>query len=380
MTIFAPMKRAGGIVWICVPFVAGAGCSALLGELPGQVWPGLTVSFLIACLFAVSCVTDSHEVALMAVLYFLLGVFCHRNALCIGYGLKVPQGITNLMDRFARYVRSVPFGSQDTGDLLTALLTGNRRWIARSTVTAFRQAGAAHILALSGLHLGVLASVLRRALALMGNSRPAAFVRSLAIIAASGIYTVLCGMGPSILRAFFFITLREISSHYHARSMPGVNVLCTACLLHLALDPLAIGSLSFQLSYLAVASLIVVNPCLSGFFDIFRQTVSGHSPAGRTEHDGRLIAPLSRWLWNSISMSLSCQLFTAPLVWARFHTFPRYFLLTNIIALPLTEIFIPLGLLCVVLYALGLDWPLLYSICDSLCSLLTESLAVIASM
>lgn len=380
MTIFAPMKRAGDIVWIAVPFVAGEGCSALLGEFGGEVWPGLVLSFVIACLFAVICATDRHEVPLMAALYFALGMFCHRNALCIGYGLQVPQGITDLMDRFARFVRSVPFGHQATGDLLTALLTGNRRWIARPTVAAFRQAGAAHILALSGLHLGVLASVLRRALALMGNSRPAAFVRSLAVILASGIYALLCGMGPSILRAFFFITLREISSHYHTRSMPGVNVLCTACLVHLVLDPLAIGSLSFQLSYLAVASLIVVNPFLSSFFDTFLLAVGGHSPAACQKSDGRRIAPLSRWLWNSISMSLSCQLFTAPLVWARFHTFPRYFLLTNIIALPLTELFIPLGLLSVALHALGLDWTPLHSLCDILCSLLTGSLTVIASI
>ena len=196
-------------------------------------------------------------------------------------------------------------------------------------------------------------------LSTLGNSRAAGIARSGVIIAASGAYAMLCGFGASILRAFLFITFREVASHFHSRSVPGVNILSAACLVHLCLDPQAISTLSFQLSYLSVASLMTLNPVLERFYP-------GRGPVKK--------------IWQMMSVSISCQAFTAPLVWLKFHTLPKYFLLTNLIAIPLTEIFLPLGLLAAALSALGLDWPLLYAAADKLAGWLTGSLAVTASM
>ena len=111
------------------------------------------------------------------------------------------------------------------------------------------------------------------------------------------------------------------------RLLPGrrrrsVNVFCAALTVQLAVSPTVVGSLGFQLSYLAMLGIVLVFPRLEAWYP-----------------DGRRRDPVRR-IWSAVALTLSCQLFTAPLVWVRFHSFPKYFLLTNLGALPLTEGFI----------------------------------------
>ena len=80
------------------------------------------------------------------------------------------------------------------------------------------------------------------------------------------------------------------------------------------------------------------------------------------------------------ALCISCQLFTAPLAWLRFHSFPRYFLLTNLLAIPVTSVLMGTALLTLLLQALGCCPPLLLTATDSLCRLLLWILEVIAEM
>ena len=87
-----------------------------------------------------------------------------------------------------------------------------------------------------------------------------------------------------------------------------------------------------------------------------------------------------RKIWNMAALCISCQLFTAPLAWLRFHSFPRYFLLTNLLAIPVTSVLMGTALLTLLLQALGCCPPLLLTATDSLCRLLLWILEVIAGM
>ena len=80
------------------------------------------------------------------------------------------------------------------------------------------------------------------------------------------------------------------------------------------------------------------------------------------------------------ALSISCQVFTAPLAWLRFHSFPTYFLLTNLLALPLTGALMGTSLLTLGLEAIGLCPPLLLTATDFLARLLLWILTVISSM
>ena len=89
--------------------------------------------------------------------------------------------------------------------------------------------------------------------------------------------------------------------------------------------------------------------------------------------------PLRR-IWRGAALAVSCQLFTAPLSWYYFHSFPRHFLLTNLLAIPLTTGLLSSAVTMLLLDALHLCPSFLISLVDKLCSLLLWVLEVIATM
>lgn len=256
-----------------------------------------------------------------------------------------------------------PLSSEKTSELLKALLTGRKEGLDSSTVTAFRSSGASHILALSGLHLGVLYIVISKPLAILGNTVPAYRIRCCSTILISGIYVLATGAGPSIVRAFLFILLNEISKLHPERKKDGILVFWTAITVQAVLDPPVIRSVSFQLSYLAVLGILLFYPALKGFYP---------------EGGGRW--SIMRRIWNSASLSISCQILTAPLAFHYFGTFPKYFLITNLIALPLTEVLIAGGTLCAVLALAGCCPAALARPVETVASLLVNSLETISGM
>ena len=167
---------------------------------------------------------------------------------------------------------------------------------------------------------------LEGARARLGRSRPATLLRSLLQVGFAAGYVVMTGASPSLVRAFLFILLNELARLLPGRRRSPLNLFCTALTLQLALSPGVITSLGFQLSYLAMLGIVLVFPRLDAWYP-----------------RGPRLDPLRR-IWSGVALTLSCQLFTAPLVWLRFRQFPKYFLLTNLGAMPLTEAFIACSL------------------------------------
>ena len=329
-------------------------------------------------------------------------------------------------------------GSDDAAALLKALLTGQRKGLARETVAAFRSSGAAHILALSGLHLGVIYGLLTRGLALLGRSRPAMLLRSLIAVAACGFYCLMCGAGPSLVRAFLFICINEFARHSPGRRREPLRVLCAALMVQLVVCPGVIASVGFQLSYLSMAGIFILFPRLDAWYPALSgllrghnsepnpepssllrghnsepnpepsSLLKGHNSGSRPEpssvnldcpdkhkaktafisapdlilespEKARKFDPMRR-IWSSIALSISCQIPTAPVVWIHFHTFPKYFLLTNLLALPLTEALIISAVLALLLSALGLEPILLIRLVDFLSHTLLSTLHIISGL
>ncbi len=268
--------------------------------------------------------------------------------------------------RLGAFIDAVPFGDGQTNALLKALITGERTGIAQSVTDAFRESGASHILSLSGFHLGIIYGIVTWALSGLGNGLRTTRIRSFSVIAVCGLYTLATGAGPSIVRAFLFILLGEAARLTHRHRSTG-SILLSAMLIQLVLDPGSVRSVSFQLSYAAMAGIAWIYPW---FRDLW---------PGRPQED-RIITKGMRWIWNSASMSIACQLTTGPLAYFYFESFPLYFLLTNLIALPLTSILIPVGLVALVLSGFGICPQLLLDGTDLLARTLTASLEVIAGM
>jgi competence protein ComEC len=264
-------------------------------------------------------------------------------------------------ERLKALIADIPFPSEGTAPLLTALLTGDRSELARETVSAFRESGASHILALSGLHLGIIYVLFDRLTRVAGQSLLARKLRFAAIVLGTGFFTLMTGASPSLVRAFLFILINEVL-RLTGRPRKASRVLCLALLIQLVLNPSAIRSLGFQLSYLAMAGIFFLYPVLEAWYP----SSPGWDPFRR--------------IWKAAALSISCQILTGPLVWLRFHTFPRYFLLTNLLALPLTTLLMACAVGTVALSAAGICPALLIKATDTLCQTLQRVLEIIASM
>lgn len=260
-------------------------------------------------------------------------------------------------------INSIPFSDHKTNALLNALLTGERHHIPEDIVTSFRKSGASHILALSGLHLGIIYGIVRILHTPLGNSPVMARVKSSSAITICTIYAFATGAGPSIVRALIFIMIREISS-MAGRYVSLKQSLLVSLIIHLTLSPMSIKSAGFQLSYAAMAGITFIYPEMKSFWP----------DSGNRRHG------ILHQIWNTASMSISCQLTTAPLAWLYFRSLPEYFILTNMIALPLTGIIIPSAIITVILFRIGVCPEIMTRATESLVKMLTAALETISAM
>ncbi len=268
--------------------------------------------------------------------------------------------------RMGEAIDRLPFRERQTNAMIKALTTGERSGIPESVTEAFRDSGASHILSLSGFHLGIIYGIIRWSLSWLGNSQKATRMRSAATIISCGLYTLATGAGASIVRAFLFILLGESARLLHRRQTTA-SLLMSALVIQLTISPGSIRSVSFQLSYAAMAGIAYIYPRLRNFWP------------GNPEDDRPLTKGMRR-VWNSAAMSISCQLTTGPLAYMYFGSFPMHFLLTNLIALPLTSLIIPLGLIVLILNNIGICPKFLAEATDILVEALVTALEIISDM
>ena len=361
------MKGAAGIEGLSISFTLGVAGAALLSACPGihstlSLW---TVSSLLLVLALRLASKRSFKKTYPYLLLFVMLGYYSYSLSQIGFGTS--PVLSSALSDFCSFINSVPFGSKESTALIKALLSGERGDIPPEITTSFRAAGASHILALSGLHLGVIYGVISFLLKFMANSRLSQLLRSLISVGICGFYTLLTGTSPSTLRALLFITMHEVQKIDVRRRTPPLKIYFSAMLFQMILTPSVVSSLAFQLSYLAMFGIIVVFPGLKSWFPD-----SGQRFRDRF-HPAKLI-------WNSAALSISCQLFTAPLILLRFGIFPRYFLLTNLLALPLAEALILCSLAVLLLFYSGFCPPALIALADYLASKLIFCLKLISQM
>ena len=366
------------IAGITAPFIIGLAAAVCFGScMTGYFIPVASISLLlcsIPALLLFSDITGTRRLvprwpAVIAMMTFC-GIFIGSSDLLLEVSLHDVPGVLGraALDfgaRLQKSIRLIPFTNPETNGMINALITGDKTGISHDIKVAFRESGASHVLALSGLHLGIIYVIIRKSLGIIGNSPAAKMMKSVTTMALCGFYTLATGAGPSIVRALLFIIIGETAMLTHRKNSLRSMIL-TAMFIQLIIEPAAIKDVGFQLSYAAVAGIAWIYPHLKSFWP------------GNPSDDKGMVKGL-RWIWNSAALSIACQVTTGPLAYIYFQSFPMQFILTNLIAIPLTGLIIPSALLTLVASNLGCCPDILVRITEMLVTALSESLYIIST-
>ena len=228
--------------------------------------------------------------------------------------------------------------SGDELAIVGALTLGYKEDLDPEVKHHFQASGAAHVLAVSGLHTGILYGLVLWLLTLGGRFKPkyedrvGRWVISGVVIAVMWGYAWLTGMTPSVVRAVLMVTIFEIGRMLYRQAF-SLNTIAAAAVIILAIRPTDLWSVSFQLSFAATTAIV----CLT----------DGLTPP----------LPLREGRWKRVGLyvlgivvvSIAAQLGTLPITMYYFGQISTYFLLTNLIVLPLATLLVPCGLMTMVL-------------------------------
>ena len=240
------------------------------------------------------------------------------------------SGMTPMQQRIALYLKS-KMGDNSQSAILTAFVTGSKESIGKSTKETFRSSGAAHLLALSGLHVGILFMILNRITALFSLTLAARRMRVLVVVGCTAAFLSITGFIPSLARAIIMAAICSIAKVWGYRIARAETLVITAFLL-ICYNPQVVASIGFQLSFAAMAGIMLIMPTLSESLKRVMERWRGRGMASRTICwcAERIAAPLL--------LTISCQITTLPLCLYYFQSFSNYYLITNLIAIPVVAI------------------------------------------
>ncbi len=212
--------------------------------------------------------------------------------------------------------------------VVSALLLGFSEYLDEDLRREFVGAGAMHILCVSGLHVGIIFLVLKFMFSFLNKVPRGRIIQTVLIILLIWFYAAITGFSPSVLRACTMFSFVALGQSFR-RATNIYNTLAASAFVLIIADPYIITRIGFQLSYLAVLAIVALQPF------IYRQL-----------HFKNYLLDKA---WAIITVSLAAQLATGPLALFYFNQFPNYFLVTNLIVIPLASLIIYSALLTLAL-------------------------------
>ena len=203
--------------------------------------------------------------------------------------------------------------SPDEFMVIEALLLGRKEDLAKEITEQYKNAGAMHILAISGLHIGILLLILNAFLKPIENIRHGKKVKLVLLLLFLWFFAFLSGLSPSVIRAVLMFSMLSIGI-VTRRSSNLDHYLFISLFLSLLFEPLFIFDLGFQLSYVALISIIGIGPIVKKLW----------TPRHK----------LLRYFWGLFVVSFAAQLGILPLSLYYFHQFSGVFMLSSLIVIP----------------------------------------------
>jgi len=219
-------------------------------------------------------------------------------------------------ERVLNILRKNIKGEKELG-LSEALLIGYKDDLEQSLVQSYTNTGVVHIIAISGLHLGLIYWLLVQLFKPVRKRKKLKWVIPLLIISGLWLFSFLAGAQPSILRSAVMFTCIVLGESL-SRKTSIYNTMAISALILLCINPFWLWDVGFQLSYAAVLSIITFLKPINNWFYIKNKLLDS--------------------VWKLNAVTIAAQILTVPLSIYHFHQFPNYFLLTNFLAVPLSSV------------------------------------------
>jgi competence protein ComEC len=247
-----------------------------------------------------------------------------------------------------RFVEKFKQHMHDTSAIAVAstLILGYKADLSSDVLQAYSKTGTIHVLSVSGAHVAIIYLLINFLLGFLNRFKHGKLIKAVLIIGLIWYYSLLTGFSPAVCRAAVMISMVIIGKTFN-RYINTLNILAISAFALLLYNPLFIVDVGFQLSYLAVAGLIIFQPIAYKWLEI-----------------------KTKWLdklWQLCSVSIAAQVITFPLSAFYFHQFPVYFLISNLFIIIPTEVimFAGIGYLLlpeIPMVSSGLGWILEKSI------------------
>ncbi|NNC71194.1 MAG: ComEC family competence protein [Flavobacteriaceae bacterium] len=234
--------------------------------------------------------------------------------------------------RVNRSLEKVGFKDNELS-IINALLLGQRQEVSKELIEDYTNAGAIHILAISGLHIGIILLIINfllKPLKYVKNGKMIKLILSILILWS---FAFVAGLSPSVVRAVTMFTAIAISIFGKRKSNIYQNLILSMFIL-LIVNPMYLFEVGFQLSYLAVFFIVWLQPLLYTIWIPKWKVID--------------------YFWQIFTVSLAAQLGVLPLSIYYFHQFPGLFFITNLVIIPVLGLILGFGLLVIFLSLINL--------------------------
>jgi competence protein ComEC len=205
-----------------------------------------------------------------------------------------------------------------------ALILGQKQEISTEIKQDYQYSGVTHVLSVSGLHVGFIMLFILFVLKPIPNTKKGSLLKLTTIIISLALFAIVSGLSPPVLRSVVMFSFLAIGNHLH-RNSNTYHTLLVSILLILLFEPYFLFDAGFQLSYIALFSILWLQPLLKNIW----------LPKNK----------IVKYLWEALTVSFAAQIGTFPICLYYFHQFPALFFVTNILILPVLSFIMIIGII-----------------------------------
>lgn len=251
-------------------------------------------------------------------------IFLDKNEFkSLGLGSRTVKGWSEQFRDLVQVSMEKYHFKRDELAVINALLLGQRQDVSKQLLTDYSRAGAIHILAVSGLHVGIILMLLLKLLTPLEHFKHGKTIKTIIIILVLWMFAFVAGLSASVVRAVTMFSFLAIGQQFGSKRTILFSLFSSLFLL-LIFNPFFLFDVGFQLSYLAVLGIITIQYKLYKIIT-FRNFLGDK-------------------IWQLTTVSMAAQIGVLPLSLYYFHQFPGLFFLSNIVIIPFLGIVLMAGI------------------------------------